>query len=142
MAEKKYFIVTARCGHVGGPKYYIPVDFPVRATTAAEAAERTRWFPRVKHHHVNAIIRVEKTDSETFYNLVAKNETSPYLSAKNPQEQRLYEDELAPLICLEEDYLEGRNAKKRESHSNKNIYRGKEKIRRPNRWKAMCDTYA
>jgi len=135
MEQKKLFIVTARCGHVGGPKYYIPIDFPVKATTAAEAAKRARWFPRVKHHHTNAIISVKQTDPETFNNLFVEHQHDPYLLAKNPQDQRMYEDAILPFICREERYTEDKKSKKEKSHSNRNIYSGKEKIRHPNRWK-------
>ena len=50
-----YYIVTAKCGHVG-KDYYIPIDFPVRAESKTEAAKIVRSFPRVKHHHKDAIL--------------------------------------------------------------------------------------
>ena len=34
----KYYIVTAKCGHVGRD-YYIPIDFPIRAESRTEAAK-------------------------------------------------------------------------------------------------------
>ena len=53
----RYYEVTAKCGHVG-KGFYIPITFPVRAKSAAEAASVTRAFPRVKHDHKDAILIV------------------------------------------------------------------------------------
>ena len=34
MTEDKYYIVKAKCGHVGRDKY-IPIDFPIKAKSKA-----------------------------------------------------------------------------------------------------------
>ena len=51
---EKYYMVIAKCGHVGR-KNYIPVKFAVVAESGKEAAKKVRQFPRVKHDHKDAI---------------------------------------------------------------------------------------
>jgi len=57
---KKFYIVTAKCGHVGKSKYIL-IDFPVIAEDGREAAKIARQIPRVKHHHKDAIRNVEES---------------------------------------------------------------------------------
>ncbi len=54
----RYFIVTAKCGHVGRDNY-IPIDFAVKAESASKAASYARDLPRVKHDHKDAILSVQ-----------------------------------------------------------------------------------
>jgi hypothetical protein len=56
-----YFVVEAKCGHVGRDRY-IPVCFPVRARNASVAAYHVRKKPGVKHHHSDAILSVREVD--------------------------------------------------------------------------------
>ena len=55
----RYYAVDAKCGHVGINNYII-VKFAVAANSGKEAALKTRFFPRVKHHQKDAIINVKE----------------------------------------------------------------------------------
>lgn len=87
----KYFIVTAKCGHVG--KWHcIWIDFAVTASSAWEAAYKVKMFKRVKRHHKNAIMNVREVDFEEFMSQKSDNSTDSYLHCKNIQQQRLIEN--------------------------------------------------
>ena len=60
---KKFYIVTAKCGHVGKSKYIL-INFPVIAEDGREAAKIARQIPRdksiliiMKDFYINKIIR-------------------------------------------------------------------------------------
>lgn len=53
----KYYLVKAKCGHVGKGKY-LEVDFPIRAETMSDAAQMCLQRPKVKRHLKNAISSV------------------------------------------------------------------------------------
>ena len=82
-----YYIVTAKCGHVG-KDYYIPIDFPVRAESKTEAAKITRSFPRVKHHHKDAILCCREVSIEEYNAIREKNHADTYLSCHSSSEQK------------------------------------------------------
>lgn len=87
---KKYFKVTAKCGHVGRG-YYYPGEFYVMAETAKEAASKVRCFPRVKHDHKDAILSVEEiTKQESIYGMARKRHTA-YYNCHNIQQQNMIE---------------------------------------------------
>ena len=120
----RYFMVTAKCGHVG-KGFYIPITFPVRAKTAAEAASVTRAFPRVKHDHKDAILFVEEVDSNEYDDQWTVNNYDPYLMCRNRQDQlREYdaiynrlEEETCSECCWERELPE------------KAVFSGKKRIR-------------
>ena len=87
----KYYIVTAKCGHVGRG-YYIPIDFPVRAESKTEAAKITRNSPRVKHHHKDAILDCREVSFEEYKAVIEKNKKDTYLLCHSSTEQRLFCD--------------------------------------------------
>lgn len=84
---KKYFAVHCRCGHVG-PRCYVEIVFAVIANNRKEAAEKARWFARVKHNKKNAIIDCYEISKEEYDEIMKANENDPYLKCKNIQEQR------------------------------------------------------
>ena len=84
---KRYFKVTAKCGHVGR-SHYVPISFPVAASCGKEAAAIARWYPRVKHHHSDAIINCEEIDREQYYILLKTITLDPYLQCKCKRDQR------------------------------------------------------
>ena len=45
----KYFLVTAKCGHVGNGKY-LEIEFPIIARTKKDAAQICLRKPKVKKH--------------------------------------------------------------------------------------------
>ncbi|MGN1295062.1 MAG: hypothetical protein ACI4U5_01505 [Bacilli bacterium] len=85
---KKYFMVIAKCGHVGR-KNYIPVKFAVVAESGKEAAKKVRQFPRVKHDHKDAILDVKCITLEEFLEIKEINDNDPYLKCHSRQEQNL-----------------------------------------------------
>lgn len=87
----KYYIVTAKCGHVG-KGYYIPIDFPVRAESKTEAAKIARNFPRVKHHHKDAILNCREVSFEEYNKIRKKNQSDTYLLCHSSTDQRLFCD--------------------------------------------------
>ena len=88
MEVKNYYEVIAKCGHVG-KKHYVPVKFAVIAENGKEAAKMVRGFPRVKHNHKDAILKVSKISYERFEELAEINRNDPYLKCHSRQEQNL-----------------------------------------------------
>ncbi len=93
------YAVKAKCGHSGfGRNYYIPIIFAVFAPTASGAAQKVRWFPRVKHDHKDAILDVWQIDILSYKIIENTNSKDLFLQARSIQEQRLnisYEE----IIC-------------------------------------------
>lgn len=121
------FEVCAKCGHVGR-NYYVEKTFAVRAENAKKAAEAVRWFPRVKHHHKDAIRYVTEIDSDRFDEILKVNQEDQYFVCQNVQEQRMYVEEN---IFSEEsfDFTD-----KSEPADKRDFYSGKTKIRNPKRY--------
>lgn len=78
---RKYFLVTAMCGHVGKLKY-VPINFAVRAENASEAAQLTKTFPRVKRHRKDAILQCAEITREQYLVQRNINRRDAYLNAK------------------------------------------------------------
>ena len=91
METKNYYEVIAKCGHVG-KKHYVPVKFAVIAENGKEAAKMVRDFPRVKHNHKDAILKVSKISYERFEELTEINRNDPYLKCHSRQEQKLIDN--------------------------------------------------
>ncbi len=83
---KKYFMVIAKCGHVG-KKNYIPIKFAVAAESGKEAAKKAREYSRVKHDHKDAILDVKEINYEDFLEIREMNNNDPYLKCHSRQEQ-------------------------------------------------------
>jgi hypothetical protein len=86
LSLKKY-LVTVKCGHVT-KDYFIPIVFPIMATSKKAAAAIARNIPRVKHDHKDAIISVNPVTDEQYDKQEEINRVDPYLKVKNIQEQR------------------------------------------------------
>lgn len=120
----RYFIVTAKCGHVGKGRY-IPIPFAIRARSAAEAASITRRMPRVKHHHKDAILSVEEVTIFDYSELRWINHYDPYLQCASKREQQQEFDAIYFRI-LEDDT----GTQRRKNHTaGKPVYAGKKRIR-------------
>lgn len=87
--NNKYYIVEAKCGHVGKDRYIL-IKFPIKAASKKEAASIARLLPRVKHHHKDAIRDVQEVDYNAYASQLEENKYNKYLNAKNIQEQREY----------------------------------------------------
>lgn len=78
---KKYFLVTAMCGHVGR-LHYVPKNFAVFANSASEAAQRVKTFSRIKKQRKDAILECVEITYEQFLVQRDINRRDPYLHAK------------------------------------------------------------
>ncbi|MCQ2772556.1 MAG: hypothetical protein MJ238_04705 [Bacilli bacterium] len=81
MENKKYFKVVAKCGHVGR-RFYVPVQFAIRAQNGKEAAKKARDLPRVKHDHKDAILQVKEISYYEFKAINQVNKNDPYLQCR------------------------------------------------------------
>lgn len=87
MEEKKYYIVSTKCGHVGRNKY-IMVDFAIKAETAKDAAQIAKRLPRVKKHWKDVVSKVKEVTREVFYEQILENNKDNYLKSRCIQDQR------------------------------------------------------
>ena len=85
---EKYFMVIAKCGHVGRKKY-IPIKFAVNANSGKEAARIVRQFPRVKKDHKDAILDVKQVSYIEYLEIIETNHHDPYLKCISKYEQKL-----------------------------------------------------
>ena len=122
----KLYEVTAKCGHVGR-KYYALKTFAVEADNGREAAKIVREFPRVKHHHKDAIRNVREVDYDRFEEIKLFNELDPYFHCTCVQDQRSYDD---PDIYPEERYI----IEQVYFNSSKIIYDGKTRVKKPKKY--------
>lgn len=84
----RYYEVEAKCGHVGKSNYIIK-RFYVRARDGREAALKVRAFPRVKHHHNDAIRSVIEIEYNEYLAGLNKNSNDPYFLVNNSTQQRI-----------------------------------------------------
>lgn len=120
----KYYSVTAKCGHVG-KRYFIPIEFAIRAESAKEAARIAREMPRVKHDHKDAIQSVLEITWEEYITLRQQNDADPYLQCKSVQEQRMIETIYDRVVEEDREEREQRRKDKEEAR----YYLGKKPIR-------------
>ena len=116
-AKMAYFMVVAKCGHVGKDFFY-KGNFFLTEESGKEAALRVRYFPRVKHDHKDAILSVIKLDYMNF--LIGKEieNLSPYYKCKSKQEQAEHWDTISRHI-YEDPHLENikLSRRKHQTHS-------------------------
>lgn len=107
-----YFIVKAKCGHVGRNSH-IKISYAIIANTGVNAAKITRNLPRVKHHDKEAIIDVRQVEYDEYLKQRTINSKDPYLHCKNIQDQvNVFDDIRNRIECngdkayiQEEDYI-------------------------------------
>lgn len=119
--------VCAKCGHVGR-NYYVDKVFAVRASSAKEAAKVVRDFPRVKHHHKDAIRYVIRIDEARYWEIRRMNDMDPYFTCHSIQEQRRT-CEIRPL--MEVSFIEDEET---EEELKKRYFDGKKAIRNPKKY--------
>ncbi len=85
----KYYIVTCKGGHVGR-HYYLPIELPIIASSAKEAADIAKGMPRVKKNRDDVILNVNEVSYLEYQNQCNINLNDPYFKCHNIQEQRLY----------------------------------------------------
>jgi hypothetical protein len=107
--KKHYFIVRAKCGHVGNRKF-IEVDFCVYAKNSIEAVAIARKFPRVKHTRKDAIVTVRKVEKEEYEKQKLINDNNPYLQLRADNNSERFEN----LDILSQIQKYGKKIKKHE----------------------------
>jgi len=94
----KFFIVKAKCGHVG-KNWYIPNVFTVCAENRKEAASIVLQMPAVKRDHKDAILLVYETGKDE-YDEAKKESINDYYWNKqnfgNKTNQALFFSRLEP----------------------------------------------
>ena len=125
------FEVCAKCGHVGR-NYYVDKIFVVRASSGKEAARVVRNFPRVKHHHKDAIRYVIRIDEARYWEVRRMNDMDPYFFCHSIQEQR-QTCEITPLSEVTEV------CEKEETTTKKRFFEGKKAIRNPKKYYSGFD---
>lgn len=101
-----YYKVLAKCGHVGGRRFYIPIEFFITADSAKQAALITRNIPRVKHDQKDAILWVESISYDEYLEGSEKYSNDPYITSLNPFEQSFHHNEIMERVLEEaEVYL-------------------------------------
>jgi len=113
----KFFIVRAKCGHVGR-QHYVPIDFPIRAKDAKEAAEIIRITGRVKHNHKDAILEVASVSKYEYINQKSDNQNDPYLNVRSKHEQLKVLDQIKDRFIKDPNYLPVKNKKRITSKKN------------------------
>lgn len=103
--KKKYFKVTAKCGHVGKGNY-VPVAFAVKAESRSVASQKVMTYHRVKKQLNDAIIFCEEIDRDYYKELMQANKEFKYLHCKCKRQQR--EIEGFDLLICKSEYREER----------------------------------
>lgn len=106
-----YYLVTAKCGHVG-KRNYIDVEFPVCAENGSEAAQMVLKRNKVKRHLKNAITSVSRITEEQYKSYVKEDKYKNYLSSH-------YSREYYP-VDLNVKRLEGKHRKIKKEFNNRN----------------------
>ncbi|MGB4310913.1 MAG: hypothetical protein WBJ28_03775 [Bacilli bacterium] len=93
-AERKYYVVTCKFGHVGRDKY-LPLDLPIRATSKKEASAKAKKTGGVKRDHPDWCLKGPTEITKEEYNeLKAKLVNDPYWNKKTRQNTALFADKL------------------------------------------------
>ena len=85
MENINYYLVYAKCGHVGKGNY-LEVAFPVYAKTAHDAAQIVLKRPKVKKHLKNAITSVEEINYEDYLNELESFKNNEYIKAHSKKD--------------------------------------------------------
>lgn len=80
-----YYLVKAKCGHVGSNKY-IEKIFAICSDTKSNAAKVVMNLPRVKKHLKDAITSVEEVDYVEYSNQIEINKGDTYLNARTKKD--------------------------------------------------------
>lgn len=83
--KSEYYAVVVKCGHVGTGKF-VPILFPVSATSKEMAIELAKRMSRVKKENKSVILGVKQIDNITALILGHINDCDPYMycSYSNP----------------------------------------------------------
>ncbi len=90
MENINYYLVYAKCGHVGKGNY-LEVAFPVYAKTAHDATQIVLKRPKVKKHLKNAITSVEEINYEDYLNELESFKNNDYIKAHSKKDLMICE---------------------------------------------------
>lgn len=116
----KYYMVIAKCGHVGKNNYFKGELF-FRAENGKEAAFLARKCPRVKHDQKDAILEVAEIDFASYEIGRRQQHLSHYYTSENIQEQRMFSSEIEENVFMEEKPFDKRK-KYSKKHSLKKVF--------------------
>lgn len=102
--QKGYFVVTAKCGHVG-KQFFYKGTFYIRAFTMSEAAAIARYMPRVKHDHKDAILCAEEISGEAYEAGKEAIKSEAYFQCVSQWQHRLARDEISPKLYPETELV-------------------------------------
>lgn len=88
-----YYLVKAKCGHVGRGKY-IEKNFPIYANSKKEAARIVLNKARVKKHLKDAIISIIEINESDFIEYVEINSNDLYLHSHSKIYNSLFLEEI------------------------------------------------
>jgi len=127
---KHFYEVIAKCGHVGKRQYY-EGHFFEKADNASEAAAFVRKCGRVKHDHQDAILAVTEITKSQYIEGIEAKKQELYFNCNSRYKQKAAWLEIKQNVRPEPKYLV---VKIRKQESNKSVYYGKDKIRKPNKY--------
>ena len=81
----KYYVVIAKCGHVGKGKYY-EVKFLIKAESKSEAAQTCLKKPKVKKHLNNAITNAYEISYDEYNQCLLELKNNQYVRAHSKKE--------------------------------------------------------
>ena len=81
----RFYVVTAKCGHVGRGKY-LEIEFPIYAESMHDASQMCLHRPKVKKHLKNAITSVREVSFDTFKEVLADFRCNSFVRAHTKKE--------------------------------------------------------
>ena len=102
--NKKYYKVTAKCGHVGKGNY-VPINFAVKADTASEASQIVKRFPRVKKQLWDSIIACVRISKKEYKRLRKINSEDPYLNCRCAKDHYMVPNEAERIVKSQKEYF-------------------------------------
>lgn len=100
---KNFYLVSAKCGHVGRGKYY-EVNFPVYADDKCAAAQYVLKRSKVKKHLKNAISNVCDISYKEYLQCLEDEKYVKFISAHTKKELLEYRSEARPLTDSKCEY--------------------------------------
>ncbi len=135
---KKYYLVEAKCGHVGRHRYYKGCFF-ITSLSAQAAAQYVKSLARVKRDHKDCILDVIEISLEEYLAGKEKIALEPYWQCRSKYQQKQQWEHIKgnvyPETALQQKYNR-RFRKKREDASKEEvtIYIKKKRLRDPHKF--------
>lgn len=94
--KKKYYLVLAKCGHVGRGNY-MEVTFSILAESAHDAAQIVLKRPKVKKHLKNAITNVVEVEYDVYRKQLDVFNNNGYVKSHTKKEVLEFMKDVLPL---------------------------------------------